>query len=117
MSETEAFALSAPSDADLDVAERAWHEGHVRYTVRSDDVWYRVLKAPTPDAACEYAAMWYPTSDPGRFTPLVDAGGIMSTAYAASTRSVAIWEVILRNSRHRGLGPMRSEPDCRRSME
>jgi len=100
---TEAFALSEPAEEDLIVIERAWKNGSARYDTRKDDIWYRTLSAPTPEKAREFAATWHPSRNPCRFTPVFIGGAIVPSAYAASTRAVSLWEVILRGVRHDGV--------------
>jgi hypothetical protein len=103
MTETEAFGLCAPVEENLVAIERAWQDGTARYRTRTDDIWYRTLRAPAPELACEYAVSSYPARNPGRFTPIFDSSGIVPAAYAASTRAVSLWEVILRRIRHDGI--------------
>lgn len=59
MTATEAFALSEPTEEDLNVIEQAWKNCSARYDTRKDDIWYRTLAAPTPAAAREFATTWY----------------------------------------------------------
>ena len=47
MPETEAFHLAPPTEEDLTVAEAAWRSGQARYAMRTDDIWWRVLRAPS----------------------------------------------------------------------
>jgi hypothetical protein len=103
MTGTEAFVLSEPVEEDLIVIEQAWKSGSARYTTRTDDIWYRTLAAPTPEKAREYAATWYPSANAARFTPVNDGTTIVPAAYAASTRAVSLWEVILRSVRYEGI--------------
>jgi hypothetical protein len=103
MTETEAFVLSEPIEEDLIVIEQAWRNGSARYDTRRDDVWYRTLAAPTSDEARQFAAICYPSRNVGRFTPLFEGTNIVPAAYAASTRAVSLWEVILRGVRHGGI--------------
>jgi hypothetical protein len=99
MSATEAFQLSPPTDEDLAVAEDAWRHGDGGYTLRTDDVWWRVLRAPSTDQARAYAQTCYPSPAPARFTPIYHDAAIVPAAYAGSTRAVALWEIVLRNIR------------------
>jgi hypothetical protein len=103
MPETEAFHLRPPTDDDLAVAEAAWRSGEARCTLRTDDVWWRVLRAPSAEEAHRYATTGYPSPAPQRFTPIVKDAQIVPAAYAGSTRAVSLWEVILRNIRHEGI--------------
>lgn len=103
MPETEAFHLAPPTEEDLDVAEAAWQSGQARYAMRTDDVWWRVLRASSQAEARQFASTWYASPVSQRFTPLYKGGQIVPAAYAGSTRVVSLWEVILRNVRHEGI--------------
>lgn len=107
MPETEAFHLDPPTEEDLAVAEAAWHSGEARYVMRTDDAWWRVLRAPSQADARQFASTWYPSPTSARFTPLYDGGRIVPSAYVGSTRAVSLWEVILRNVRHEGIRRVR----------
>jgi hypothetical protein len=76
MHETEAFHLAPPSEEDLAVAEVAWHSGKVRYAMRTDDPWWRVLKATSESEVRQFASSWYPSSIRARFTPVYHAKGL-----------------------------------------
>ena len=103
MPETEAFHLAPPTEEDLAVAEAAWRSGQARYAMRTDDIWWRVLRAPSQADARQFASTWYPSPVSQRFTPLYKGGQIVPAAYAGSTRAVSLWEAILRNVRHEGI--------------
>ena len=113
---TEAFALSEPAEEDLIVIERAWKNGSARYDTRRDDIWYRTLAAPTPEKALEFAATWHPSRNVGRFTPVSNGANIVPAAYAASTRAVSLWEVVLRGVRHDGVRRVPTTQTCGRYL-
>jgi hypothetical protein len=107
MPETEAFQLAAPTEEDLVIAEAAWRSGESQYPLSTADHWWRVLRAPTVDDARDFAATWYPSPSQTRFAPLFKAGEIVPAAYAGRTRTVSLWEVVLRASRHLGVRRIR----------
>jgi hypothetical protein len=55
MAGTEAFHLEPPTAEDLKVAKRAWEEGPTRHTLRTNDSWWRVLRAKDAAQADDYA--------------------------------------------------------------
>jgi hypothetical protein len=103
MPETEAFHLAPPTEEDLAVAETAWRSGRARYAMRTDDTWWRVLRASSQAEARQFASTGYASPVSQRFTPLYKGGQIVPAAYAGSTRAVSLWEAILRNVRHEGI--------------
>jgi hypothetical protein len=102
MAGTEAFHLAPPTAEDLKVAKAAWDAGRSKYTLRTDDSWWRVLRAKDASQAEEYARSLYPSDGLNRFTPLRQGADIIPSAYAGSTSRVALWEIVLRGIRHAG---------------
>ena len=94
MSATDAFHLAPPTSDDLVAAKEAWEQGLSHYTLRTDDAWWRVVRAPSKSDAQNYAETYYASSALNRFTPIVHAGTIIPAAYAGSTRKVALWEIV-----------------------
>jgi hypothetical protein len=102
MAGTEAFHLESPTAEDLKVAKRAWEAGTTRYTLRTDDSWWRVLRAKGASQAEDYARSLYPSDGLNRFTPVRQGACVVPSAYAGSTSRVALWEIVLRGIRHAG---------------
>ena len=103
MAGTEAFHLEPPTAEDLKVAKRAWEEGTSRYTLRTDDSWWRVLRAKDAPQAQNYARTLFASDGMNRFTPVRKGGSIVPAAYAGSTDKTALWEIVLRGIRHNGI--------------
>jgi hypothetical protein len=102
MAGTEAFHLEPPTAEDLKVAKSAWDAGTSRYTLRTDDSWWRVLRAKDALQAEDYARSLYPSDGLNRFTPVRQGASTVPSAYAGSTNRVALWEIVLRGIRHAG---------------
>jgi hypothetical protein len=102
MAATKSFRISSPTTKDLDAAEAAWRDGRIAHEVPADTTFWRVLRARPPADPLDYAAICYGSDALNRFTPVV-AGGIIASAYAGSTPEIALWEVVLRDIRHRGI--------------
>jgi len=100
---TEAFHLDPPTAEDLKVAKGAWESGVTKYTLRTNDSWWRVLRAKDASQAEDYAQSLYPSDGLNRFTPVRHATGIVPSGYAGSTSRVALWEIVLRGIRHAGV--------------
>lgn len=62
-----------------------------------------MLRAVPPADPLEYATTCYPSDSDNRFTPIFAGGKIVASAYAGSTPEIALWEVILRDIRHKGI--------------
>lgn len=103
MAATKSFRLSSPTSKDLDAAESAWRDGRVVHDVPAGVTFWRVLRATPPADPLEYAKVCYPSEGENRFTPVIATGKIVPAAYAGSTREVALWEVVLRDIRHKGV--------------
>ena len=99
---TKAFRVSSPTSKDLDAARRAWDSGATAYVVDSTTSFFRVVRAASPAEALAFARTCYPSETQNRFSPVRFEGSIVPAAYAASTREHALWEVVLRNIRHKG---------------
>jgi hypothetical protein len=103
MAETEAFYLAPPTEEDLAVAQAAWLARKTRYVMRTDAPWWRVLKAASRKDALKFASTGYPSPKRQRFTPVFKSGQVVPAAYAGSTRTVSLWEGVLRSARHEGI--------------
>lgn len=69
----------------------------------ADTKFWRVLRALPPASPLEYAKTCYPADGNNRFTPITVHGKIVPAAYAGSTPEIALWEVVLRDIRHKGI--------------
>jgi hypothetical protein len=80
MAGTEAFHLEPPTAEDLKVAKSAWDAGTSRYTLRTDDSWWRVLRAKDALQAEDYARSLYPSDGLNRFTPVRQGASTVPSA-------------------------------------
>jgi len=103
MAATKSFRISSPTTKDLDAAEAAWRDQRIVHEVPADTTFWRVLRARPPADPLDYATICYASDALNRFTPLVAGGSIIASAYAGSTPEIALWEVVLRDIRHRGI--------------
>jgi hypothetical protein len=103
MAATKSFRLSSPTSRDLDAAESAWRAERVVHDVPAGTTFWRVLRVTPPADPLEYAKVCYPSDGKNRFTPIIALGKIVPAAYAGSTREIALWEVVLREIRHKGI--------------
>jgi hypothetical protein len=103
MAATEGFELLPPTEEDLAAAEAAWRAGTIRHDLAKGTAFWRVLRAPSADAALEYSKVCFPSDGLNRFSPVKSGSDIVPAAYAGDSEKVALWEVILRNIRHGGL--------------
>jgi hypothetical protein len=103
MAATKSFRISSPTTKDLNAAEAAWRDGRLVHELPADSTFWRVLRARPPDDPLGYAAMCYASDALNRFTPVVASGSIIASAYAGSAPEIALWEVVLRNIRHKGI--------------
>lgn len=105
---TRSFRISPPTKKDLDVAEAAWRDGTLVHDVSVNTKCWRVLRAAPSADPREHAELCYPSVIDSRFTPIYQGGHIVAAAYAGSTPEIALWEVILRDIRHKGIKRVRS---------
>src|SRR5262245_32467231 len=103
MPATKSFRFAPPTTKDLDAAETAWRDGRLVHELLADTKFWRVLRAPTPAEALDYAKTCYRSDGKNRFTPVTARGDIVPAAYAGSTAEIALWEVVLRDIRHKGI--------------
>jgi hypothetical protein len=87
----------------LDAAERAWKRGLSRHEATKGERWWRILRAPSADDAEEYAQACFPSPAGSRFTPVTRGTATVPAAYAGNSETVAFWEIVLRDVRHRGI--------------
>jgi RES domain len=100
---SKALAISPPTRRDLDAAAKAWKNGLTQHELAAGDLWWRVVRASSPDEALKFAETCYASPYPSRFTPIHVSSNIVPAGYAGSTRVIALWEVILREIRHDGI--------------
>jgi hypothetical protein len=103
---TEAFSIRPPELAvHRELLEGAWRTQRLREVVPIEQTFWRVVRATSHDEASRFATQLYPSPRLARFTPVLDRAGsaIVPAAYAGATAPVALWEVILREARHRGI--------------
>ena len=103
MAATKGFRLSPPTSKDVHAAEAAWRDGRLSHEVSADTKFWRVLKVPPPGDPLEFAKTCYPSDGKNRFSPVLVRGNIVPAAYAGSTPEIALWEVVLRDIRHKGV--------------
>ena len=66
--------------------------------------WFRIVGAKNPTQAERFVCTPNPTRSEARFSPIFDAAGaVIPSAYAAATARIALWEVVLRDARHKGV--------------
>jgi hypothetical protein len=116
MAATKSFRLSPPTVKDLDAAEAAWRDGRIVNNVPADTTFWRVLRAIPPADPLEYAKVCYPSDGKNRFTPVVALGKIVPAAYAGRTREIALWEVVLRDIRHKAIKRVRQHETSNRYL-
>jgi hypothetical protein len=103
MAATKGFRLSPPTSKDVDAAKAAWRDGRLSHQVSADTKFWRVLKVLPPADPLEFAKTCYPSDGKNRFSPVLAHGNIVPAAYAGSTPEIALWEVVLRDIRHKGV--------------
>ena len=99
---TEGFALRPPTAAHAQAVRTAWASGGLRTVLPAGTPWYRVVRAHSPREAAQYAREAYASTAEVRFSPVMDAHGIVPVAYAGDSVRVALWETVLRGIRHEG---------------
>lgn len=66
--------------------------------------WFRIVGAIDAAQAERFVCTPNPTKSEARFSPILDAkGAVIPSAYAAATARIALWEVVLRDVRHKGV--------------
>lgn len=103
MAATKSLRISSPTTKDLNAAEAAWRDGRIVHEVPPNSTFWRVLRARPPDDPLGYPAICHASDALNRFTPVVAGGSIAASAYAGGTPEIALWEVVLRDIRHRGI--------------
>jgi RES domain len=114
MAASKTLKFTRPTAKDLNAAEAAWRDGRIVHEVPAESQFWRVLKAPTPGEAVEYARVCYPSDVRSRFSPVMTYGNIVPAAYAGSTREIALWEAVLRDIHHQRIKrvPQRAVSNC-----
>jgi hypothetical protein len=103
MAATSRFKLAVPTNYDLDAAQAAWRDGRIAHQLPARSFFFRVLRAIPPASPLAYARTCWPSEANSRFSPIRAHGNIIPSAYAATTRELALWETILRDIRHQGI--------------
>jgi hypothetical protein len=103
MAAIKSFRLSPPTGRDLDATEKAWRDGRIAHELTAGTQFWRVVRALPPVDPLEYAKTCNPSDVKNRFSPIKMAGQIVPAAYAGSTPEIALWEVVLRGIRHKGI--------------
>lgn len=102
MGATDPLHLDPPTEDDLTVALDAWRDGRIRRELDAGARWFRILRAQSNHEALRFAAFCYPSDASNRFSPLRRSGLIVPAAYAGDQPETAVWEVVLRDIRHKG---------------
>jgi hypothetical protein len=87
----------------MDAAEEAWCDGRIVHELAAGSQFWRVLRAEPPANPLGYARICHPSDVRNRFTPIELDGRVVPSAYAGSTREIALWESVLRSIRHKGI--------------